>query len=164
MRIVIDGTQSGKCLRQYLKVDLRFSIKMMKYLKYRPNGILVNGERRTVRYILQSGDVLELATEDSESSPKLRAVDLPLEILYEDDDLVVPLKPANMPTHPSHDHYDDTVANALAYRYEKSQTPFVFRPINRLDRNTSGLLLIARHKAAAGINQITKPYSQLVYF
>ena len=83
MRIVIDGTQSGKCLRQYLKVDLRFSIKMMKYLKYRPDGILVNGERRTVRYILQSGDVLELATEDSESSPKLRAVDLPLEILYE---------------------------------------------------------------------------------
>ncbi|MBQ8440470.1 MAG: RluA family pseudouridine synthase [Clostridia bacterium] len=151
MRIVIDGTQSGKCLRQYLKVDLRFSIKMMKYLKYRPDGILVNGERRTVRYILQSGDILELATEDSESSPKLRAVDLPLEILYEDDDLVVPLKPANMPTHPSHDHYDDTVANALAYRYEKSQTPFVFRPINRLDRNTSGLLLIARHKAAAGI-------------
>ena len=151
MRITIDDTLDGKTLGQLLRLELRFSTKMIKYLKYRPDGMLVNGERRTVRYLLRKGDVLELATEDAQSSPKIRAVELPLDILYEDEDLVVPAKPANMPTHPSHDHYDDTVANALAFRYEKSNTPFVFRPINRLDRNTSGLLLIARHKAAAGI-------------
>ena len=151
MRIVIDETLHGKTLGQLLRLELHFSSKMIKYLNYRPDGLLVNGERRTVRYLLQTGDVLELATEDSQSSPKIKAVDLPLEILYEDEDLVVPSKPANMPTHPSHDHYNDTVANALAFRYEASNTPFVFRPINRLDRNTSGLLLIARHKAAAGI-------------
>lgn len=151
MRIEIGTEQDGKTLGQLLRLELRFSTKMIKYLKYRPDGMLVNGERRTVRYPLRKGDILELATEDSQGSPKLKAVDLPLEILYEDADLVVPVKPANMPTHPSHDHYDDTVANALAYRYEKNQTPFIFRPINRLDRNTSGLLLIARHKAAAGI-------------
>ena len=151
MRIEIDAAQDGKTLGQLLRLDLKFSSKMIKYLKYRPDGMVVNGERRTVRYLLKLGDILELATEDSQASPKIRAVELPLEILYEDEDLVVPAKPANMPTHPSHDHYDDTVANALAFRYEKSNTPFVFRPINRLDRNTSGLLLIARHKAAAGI-------------
>ena len=151
MRIEINDALAGKTLGQLLRLELRFSTKMIKYLKYRPDGMIVNDERKTVRYVLQSGDVLELATEDAEASPKLRAVKLPLEILYEDNDLVVPVKPANMPTHPSHDHYDDTVANALAYRYEKSRNPFVFRPINRLDRNTSGLLLIARHKAAAGI-------------
>jgi 23S rRNA pseudouridine1911/1915/1917 synthase len=55
-----------------------------------------------------------------------------------------------MPTHPSHDHYFDTVANALAFRYAQENQPFVFRPINRLDRNTSGILLIARNKRAAG--------------
>jgi 23S rRNA pseudouridine1911/1915/1917 synthase len=151
MRIEIDETLDGKTLGQLLRLELRFSTKMIKYLKYRPDGMTVNGERKTVRYLLCRGDVLELATEDSEASPKIQAVELPLEILYEDDDLVIPVKPANMPTHPSHDHYDDTVANALAFRYKKSNTPFVFRPINRLDRNTSGLLLIARHKAAAGI-------------
>ena len=151
MRIEINDALAGKTLGQLLRLELRFSTKMIKYLKYRPDGMIVNGERKTVRYVLQIGDILELATEDAEASPKLRAVKLPLEILYEDNDLVVPVKPANMPTHPSHDHYDDTVANALAYRYEKSGNPFVFRPINRLDRNTSGLLLIARHKAAAGI-------------
>ena len=68
---------------------------------------------------------------------------------YEDEELVVPSKPANMPTHPSHDHYDDTVANALCYRYERMGVPFCFRPINRLDRDTSGLLLIARGQIAA---------------
>ena len=165
MRIEIDAAQDGKTIGQLLRLELKFSSKMIKYVKYRPDGILVNGEWRTVRYLLKKGDILELATEDPQSSPKIRAVELPLEILYEDEDLVVPSKPANMPTHPSHDHYDDTVANALAFRYEKSNTPFVFRPINRLDRNTSGLLLIARHKAAAGIltrsmqqGQIQKKY------
>ena len=151
MRIVIGNEYDEICLRQYLKQELHLSVKMLKYLKYRPDGILLNGERVTVRKILHTGDLLELATEDSQGSPKLEAVDLPLEILYEDDDLVVPSKPADMPTHPSHDHYRDTVANALAFRYAKSQIPFVFRPINRLDRNTSGLLLVARHKMAAGI-------------
>jgi 23S rRNA pseudouridine1911/1915/1917 synthase len=77
-------------------------------------------------------------------------VDLPIQILYEDDDLVVPCKPANMPTHPSCDHHYDTVANALAFRYAATGTPFVFRPINRLDRNTSGLLLIAKNRQTAG--------------
>ncbi|MBE6627497.1 MAG: RluA family pseudouridine synthase [Ruminococcaceae bacterium] len=158
MRIEINDAFAGKTLKQLLQLELRFSTKMIKYLKYRPDGMTVNGKRKTVRYVLQKGDLLELATEDAEASPKLRAVKLPLEILYEDDDLVVPVKPANMPTHPSHDHYDDTVANALAYRYERDGIPFVFRPINRLDRNTSGLLLIARHKAAAGI--LTKAMQQ----
>ena len=77
-------------------------------------------------------------------------MDLPLDVLYEDADVVVPAKPADMPTHPSFGHYEDTVANALAYRYAREEIPFVFRPVNRLDRNTSGLLLIARNRMAAG--------------
>ena len=63
--------------------------------------------------------------------------------------MVIPDKPADMPTHPSCGHYEDTVANALAFRYAEQGIPFVFRPINRLDRNTSGLLAVARHRIAA---------------
>ena len=149
MQIIITDAQDGLCVRELLKSELSLSVRMLKYLKYRNEGILVNGERCTVRRVLRAGDVLTLATEDRASSPSLTPVELPLSILYEDDDVVVPSKPAEMPTHPSHDHYDDTVANALAYRYERLGIPFVFRPINRLDRNTSGLLLIARNKTAA---------------
>ena len=150
MDILIDEALAGQCVRRILQNELKLSTKMIKHLKYRPLGITVDGKSVTVRHILNVGECLSLAVEDSESSPTLTPVDLPLDILYEDDDIVVPTKPADMPTHPSHDHHTDTVANALAFRYSKEGIPFVFRPINRLDRNTSGLLLIARNKRAAG--------------
>ncbi len=150
MDILVDEALAGQCIRRVLQVELKLSTKMIKHLKYRPLGIAVDGKPATVRHILQLGECLSLAVEDSEPSPALTPIDLPLDILYEDADIVVPAKPADMPTHPSHDHYTDTVANALAFRYAKEGIPFVFRPINRLDRNTSGLLLISRNKRAAG--------------
>ena len=150
MDILIDESLAGQCVRRVLQVELKLSTKMIKSLKYRPLGIAVDGKPVTVRHTLSLGECLSLAVEDEESSPALSPVDLPLDILYEDEDIVVPAKPADMPTHPSHDHYTDTVANALAFRYAKEGIPFVFRPINRLDRNTSGLLLICRNKRAAG--------------
>lgn len=150
MQIKVTKELSGLCVRDVLRRHLSLSTKMLKYLKYRNDGISVNGEKCTVRYVLQKGDVLEVMLEDRASSEAVDPVELPLEILYEDADLVIPSKPAQMPTHPSHDHYRDTVANALAFRYAKEGIPFVFRPINRLDRNTSGLLLIARNKHSAG--------------
>lgn len=151
MQIRITREQDGLCVRDVLRHQLALSTKMLKYLKYRNDGISVNGVRCTVRYILREGDVLEITLEDRASSEAVDPVELPLDILYEDGDLVIPAKPAEMPTHPSHDHYRDTVANALAFRYASLGVPFVFRPINRLDRNTSGLLLVARNKHSAGI-------------
>ena len=149
MQITITNAQHGMLLRRFLQQELGLSSKLIKHLKFEEGGIAVNGAHATVRYVLCEGDVLSLALEDRESAP-IAPVDLPIEILYEDNDLVIPCKPANMPTHPSHNHYTDTVANALAFRYRAEGVPFVFRPVNRLDRNTSGLLLIARNRPAAG--------------
>ncbi len=150
MEYRIGEKEDGKTVLEIVKRQIGLSHKLLKHLKFTEGGILVNGTPRTVRFVLHTGDVLSLATEDAESGEKLLPVDLPLPILYEDADVAVPAKPANMPTHPSFGHYEDTVANALAYRYAKEEIPFVFRPVNRLDRNTSGLLLIARNRMAAG--------------
>lgn len=150
MQYIITSEQDGMTIRSFLQIYLKPSSKMLKYLKYRPDGICVNGEHRTVRYLLREGDRLDVAISDAEDSDRIAPVDLPIEILYEDDELIVPSKPAHMPTHPSHDHYNDTVANALAFRFAQRNIPFVFRPINRLDRNTSGLLLVAKNKLSAG--------------
>lgn len=150
MQITIQREYDGMMLRQFLRTEMHLSSKMLKHIKFREDGILLNGERVTVRKTLHAGDLLELALEDDSADEHIEAINLPLEILYEDTDLVVPAKPADMPTHPSHDHHTDTVANALAYRYRAQGVPFVFRPINRLDRNTSGLLLIARNRVCAG--------------
>ncbi len=146
----ISEADTGRTVGAFLKLNLSLSSKMVKYLKYREDGILLNGERVTVRRVLKAGDLLSLATCDSTDQPLLEPVKLELPILFEDADIVVPNKPAQMPTHPSRDHYRDTVANALAFRYREMGVPFVFRPVNRLDRDTSGLLLIARNKLAAG--------------
>ena len=148
--IVIDKAQEGKTVLQYIKQNLTISAAHLKHLKFSDGGIRVNGGHVTVRYVLRQGDILSLATEDREEDCHIEPCDLPLYIAYEDDECIVPSKPSNMPTHPSCDHYDDTVANALAFRYAKEGTPFVFRPVNRLDRNTSGLLLIAKSRISAG--------------
>ena len=150
MRYTATQEDDGKTVKLLITELLHPSARLLKALKYRPDGILLSGSRVTVRATVHTGDVLELALDDSFYTGGAEPVDLPIDILYEDDELVVPAKPGNMPTHPSHDHYRDTVANALAYRYRNAGVPFVFRPINRLDRETSGLLLVARNKLAAG--------------
>ena len=149
MTIQIDQTIAGKTIREYLRGDLGYSVGMLKRLKFMPGGITINGEFVTVRYVLQEGDLLHLSAEDREEDtcPYMIPADLPLPVVYEDDHLTAVDKPPDMPAHPSHGHRLDTVANALAFRY--ADAPFVFRPVNRLDRDTSGLMLTARTRLAA---------------
>lgn len=78
-------------------------------------------------------------------------MELPLDIIYEDEDLMVINKPAGMPIHPSMNNYYNSLANGLAYYFAQQNCPFVFRCINRLDRDTSGLTIIAKHYVSAGM-------------
>lgn len=135
-------------MRTYLR-RLRLSSRLISHLKTVDRGIEVNGEFSNVLRRLQVGDVISLRYEDERSSPAAVPADLPIGILYEDGDAVVADKPPYMPTHPSHGHACDTLANALAYRY--ADLPFVFRPIVRLDRNTSGVVLAARNARSAAL-------------
>lgn len=152
MTIHITADYDGRLLRSYLKLTLGLSTAVLAKLKNREDGILVNGQRVTVRYVLHTGDVLTLADRDNDDTASHRVipVELPLDILYEDDFVLALNKPADMPTHPSHGHLCDTLANALAYRYQEAEEPFVFRPLGRLDRNTSGVVVMGKTRAAAG--------------
>lgn len=148
MEIKIEQEYDGVLLRSFLKSTLGISTKMLSRLKNDEEGIVVNGKRVTVRYVLHAGDVLSLMDADREAGHVIPA-DLPVEILYEDDDVLLVNKPPDMPTHPSHGHLDDTLANALVYHYKMLGVPFVFRPVSRLDRNTSGVVLVAKNKMAS---------------
>ena len=148
MDYVVETEYDGRPVRDIIR-HLGISGATLRHLKFLDDGIMLNGKRVTVRAIAHTGDILVLATDDREPQEALLPVDLPLRLAYEDADAVVPDKPCDMPTHPSHNHHEDTVANALAYRYAALGIPFVFRPVNRLDRNTSGLVLIARNRPAA---------------
>lgn len=150
MDYIIGSDFDGMTVLEFMKRSEGISRALCKHLKFLPNGIMLNGQKVTVRARLRLGDKLSLAIEDASPCENLSPVDLPIGIVYEDEDMVIPNKPPNMPTHPSRNHYDDTVANALAFRYREAGVPFVFRPVNRLDRNTSGLVLIARNRLSAG--------------
>lgn len=149
MEYRITELTDGKTVLDIIKNELHLSRAMLKHLKFKENGIILNGSHVTVRAVAHSGDVLSLAVEDVLTPQKLTPSQLELRIAYESQFCTVPDKPADMPTHQSHGHYGDTVANALTYRYSQMGLPFVFRPVNRLDRNTSGLLLIARDRISA---------------
>ena len=149
MDFLIEKKNDGISVLDFLRREVGLSSAMLRHLKFIPDGITVGGNHVTVRHILRTGEILSIKSEDSESSERIVPSDIELGIAYEDEDLVVPDKPPFMPTHPSHGHFDDTVANALCHRYSDSGRPFVFRPVNRLDRNTSGLVIVARNRMAA---------------
>ncbi len=149
MNFLMTEAEEGIILRCFLTDTLHLSHRTLAALKRRERGILLNGEPVTVRAVLHAYDTLSLCFSDGEDevNETVTPVNIPVEILYEDEHICVCNKPAGMPTHPSFRHREDTLANALAYRYRDA--PFVFRAINRLDKETSGIVLTARTAFAA---------------
>ena len=119
------------------------SVTLVKKAKY--GGILLNGDAVTVRATVNAGDKIEIFLEDQKSEG-IPPMDIPLKVLYEDEDILAVDKPTNMPTHPSKGNNLPTLANAVMGYYDGN---FVFRSVNRLDRDTSGIVIIAKNKIAA---------------
>lgn len=128
-----------------------YSRHVIIHLKKTENGILLNGEWAYVGQSLKEGDHLEIHIIEEESSEQIVPSELPLDIVYEDEDLLIINKPADMPIHPSINNYDNTLANALMWYYQQKGETFVYRCINRLDRDTTGLLIVAKNMLSGGI-------------
>ncbi len=128
-----------------------YSTQCIKELKKQWGSILIDDEPQYMKVALQAGETLTVQIKEEISSEKIPPVELPLDIIYEDEDLLIINKPADMPIHPSLNNYENSLANALAWYFEKQNKPFVFRCINRLDRDTSGLTIVAKHMLSGGI-------------
>ena len=146
----ISTEYNGQTLLSFLK-QKSYSSQIITHLKRTENGILLNGEWGRVRDILQAGDELTIQLTEEDSSDNIMPVKLPLDIVYEDEDILVVNKAANTPIHPSQGNYDNTLANAVAYYYQQKNETFTYRCINRLDRDTTGLLIIAKHMYSASL-------------
>lgn len=134
----------GKNLKTLLKQGFKMSTSLIIVLKRSEDGICVNGERKHVDYVLKDGDEIVLTMRES-SSISIEPVKIELEIVYEDEDILIVSKPPHMPTHPSQGHHCDTLANGLAYYFKSKGEDRVFRAVNRLDKDTSGLMAIAKN-------------------
>ncbi|MCQ2539052.1 MAG: RluA family pseudouridine synthase [Acetatifactor sp.] len=164
MERILTYTITEEMTDQQIKTFLKtkgFSAQSIITLKKDPAAVCVNGEPAFMNRRLKAEDVLRIIIREDLSSEKIAPVELPLDIVYEDEDLLVINKPAGMPIHPSMNNYDNSLANALAWYFAEKKTPFVFRCINRLDRDTSGLTVIAKHYVSAGIlaEQVTNKAS-----
>lgn len=141
---------AGRKVEHFLK-RRGYSSRNIAVIKRMPKSILVNGIHYYMRDTLAEGDILKVCIKEETSSQKIPPIPVPLDIVYEDEDIIVLNKPAGMPIHPSMNNYTNSLANGLAWYYESQGRPFIFRCCNRLDRDTSGLTVVAKHLVSAGI-------------
>ena len=158
LEFLIDEENSGVKIRDYLR-SFGVSSSLLTKLKNTENGIMKNGAFAKAIETLSGGDVLKIRIENSGHMPSPRKMDI--EICYEDEDILVLNKPAFLPVHESLNHRGDTLSNFVSYYLDEDTA---FRAVFRLDRDTSGLILIAKHELAASklAGKIKKDYYAVV--
>lgn len=164
----ITEENAGKAIDFFLKSH-GFSRHIISGLKTHPQGILINQSHQNTKYHLQPGDLLTVTILEPAPSEKIVPVSMELSIIYEDEDILVLNKPADTPIHPSMHNYENSLANGVAYYYQNESSPFVFRCINRLDRDTTGLTIIGKNSLSSAIlslmvskRQIHREYMAIV--
>lgn len=135
------ATRPGR-LSSFLLGELKMSTSLMNKLKWGA-GIRVNGIPRHTDYPVQPGDEITVALDEEE--PEYPAEEGPLTVLYEDAWLLAVDKPAGMLIHPSRARNDGTLANFVAGYYRKTGQKSAFHPLTRLDRDTFGVVLLAKN-------------------
>lgn len=128
-----------------------YTNSIFRELKKYTENVFVNNIWKPLWTPLLSGDALTIFIQETKLSPNIISEPIPLSILYEDDDILILNKHCDCPIHPSQNNLDNTLANGVINYYQKRNETIVFRCINRLDRNTTGLTIIAKHYLSGAI-------------
>lgn len=171
MKIIVDDLSEEKRLDSYLADYLKDFSRSKISNEIKKGSVLVNSKNAKPSYTIKSGDIIELNIQDN--ILKIEPENLPLEIIYEDENMAVINKPSGMLTHPTVIETSGTLVNALLYRFGENLSDIngEFRRgiLHRLDRNTSGLLMIAKNNKTHEYlvekmknNEISKKYLAVV--
>ena len=167
--LVVEAADEGRMLRDVLRDRLGISRRLFVKLKQTDDGLAVNGEKAYPSHRLTAGDVVELRMAE-ESSDDILPQDIPLDIVWEDEHLLVLNKPAGLIVHPTTGHYAGTLANGVVHYWREKGERCRFRPVHRLDADTSGLVIVAKHPYAhqqlsvqMAANAVEKKYRAYVY-
>lgn len=148
LEYIAGNETSPRRVRDVIREDFGLVAHDVAAAKYRTeNGITVNGEVSLVNRVLFPGDVLRVKLADRPSG-KIVPAPGPLDILYEDQDLIALNKPAGLVVHPSHGHFADTLGNFLAQYYLDKNEPHEVRTVGRLDKDTSGVIIYGKSRTA----------------
>ena len=162
MELKHTATRAGR-LSSFLKEEMKFSTGLMNRLKWK-DLLFVNGIPQHTDYAVQPGDVITVPMEDE--TPDYPAEDGDLTILFEDEHLLAVEKPAGMLIHPSRSRNTGTLANFVLGYYRKTNQECAFHPITRLDRDTFGVVLLAKNAHVHALLQgsdLQKTYHALVF-
>lgn len=146
----VTSQEAGMQVLEFLR-SKGFSRHILTSMKPDKEALLVNGVRIGGRDTLHAGDFFRVRVMETGSVDGIVPTPLPLNVLYEDEDILVLNKPADMPVHPSIGNYTNTLANAAAFYFQQKDELCPFRCINRLDRDTSGALILAKNALSAAI-------------
>lgn len=166
MELKQQAQHSGR-LSDILKHEMRISTGLMNRLKWEER-LLVNGIPQHTNYMVEQGDVVSVILDEPE--PVYPAENLPLEILYEDDHILAVDKGPGMLIHPSRNRDTGTLANAVVGYYQRTGQKCAFHPVTRLDRDTYGVVLLAKNSHVHALlseyhaqGKLQKTYEALVY-
>lgn len=148
LTLTITPARAGKDINTLLRRELHLSAADVRRAKALPQGILLDGTPVFTTARVQLGQTLSVVVGDQEGSDTIEPVPGPLDIRYEDEDLLIVDKAGGVPVHPSQGHHGDTLANFILHHYQTQGLTAGFHPVNRLDRGTSGLMAVAKHAYA----------------
>ncbi|ADU31142.1 RluA family pseudouridine synthase [Evansella cellulosilytica] len=143
---VIDNAATGKLLRDYLREEKQISRKALADIKFNGGQITVNGKEENVRYTLRLGDVIEVIFPKEKVSRSIKPYKIKLHIIFEDEHVIIINKPPHLPTIPTRNEGEPSLAGAILAYYIENGIPSTFHAVSRLDRDTSGLVMVAKHR------------------
>ncbi|AXU74776.1 pseudouridylate synthase [Clostridioides difficile] len=153
-------------LKEVLLDKLNFSVRSLSKMK-REKSVLVNGVYKKPSLKVYSGDLIEVKIDEEKAN--FEPQDLNLQIIYDDFDIIMVNKPPFMVVHPTKSHYDKTIANGISYYIDNQKENVKIRFVNRLDMNTSGLVIVAKNayahhtlSTAMSENKVEKKYITVV--
>ena len=165
---VVTKEYDGRKIREYLKEELGLSSRLIRSASI-DKRIFVNNKAVKMNYIIKDKDniLIDLMKEETQN---IDPEDIPIDIVYEDEDILVVNKGPNMVVHPTKRHQSGTLANALMYYFKESNQKCIVRLVSRLDMDTSGLIIIAKNQYAhmelskeMTLNNVEKRYLAVVH-
>lgn len=166
-KYVVTKEDEGRYVKEILNLRMELSSRLLKKIKV-SGDILLNGKHVNVRARVYEGDVVRAVYPDEQSY--FEPEDIPLDVVYEDEDLLIVNKQAGLIVHPTYNFPNGTLANALTYRMQQRGEVYKLRFVNRLDMYTSGLIIIAKNAHCQDFisnemkeNKVIKKYKAIVH-
>lgn len=145
MRLAYVNSSKYSNVKEVLKAEFSMSDRFLLKLK-KLDKIYLNGNVTSVNHPVLENNLIECYLDYEEDNSNIIPTEMPLNIIYEDEAYIVVNKPAGIPVHPSMDHYTDSLSNGIAFYFNQIGLKKKIRPVNRLDKDTSGIVIFAKNE------------------